>query len=247
MNKIGDILWKIFTSIVVFSCHTISNSNADEYVQTRTLCRAGYYVMKCGDHNVGTYWLKGFPQNISVPLIHDVETTQEQQFDTRAGTLRTRVILNNPNSANYYDYAGANNLVNLRKFFSDDGQQLIYTSKSGILSVANPEVYQDVRNNLLNEYCDPTKSQISCAKCPGAGNISASTVDITYDSGLLVSGTWNFHTIADCYMQEFSDSTGVFEYVDNENTTQSCYYANDVTGDSLVTENTEYDSIYYDE
>ena len=243
MNKFGDILWKIFTSLVVFSCRTPTDANAEEYAQTHTLCRVGYYVSKCGDYNVGTNWLKGYPESENAVAISAALEQSTTVSATRAG-VRNSLISGIVNSPNYYDYSGINNLKNLRYFFSDDESDIIYTTSSGTRQVVQYDTYKTMRNNLLTATCNPVDVQITCSQCPGIGTVPASSVDITYDSGLLVSGSWNFHTIADCYMQEFSDSTGIYEYVDNNNNTENCYYANDVSGDVLIRENTATNSQY---
>jgi len=243
MNKFGNILWKIFTSLVVFSCRTPNDANADEYAQTHTLCRAGYYVSKCGDYNVGTNWLKGYPESENAVAISAAMEASATVVTSRAG-IRNSLISGIVNSPNYYDYSGINNLKNLRYFFSNNGDDIIYTTASGTRQIVQYDTYKSMRNNLLVATCNPVDVQITCSQCPGIGTVPASTVDITYDSGLLVSGSWNFHTIADCYMQEFSDSTGIYEYVDNNNNTQNCYYANDVSGDVLIRENTPTNSEY---
>jgi len=241
MNKLSDILWKIFTTFVVFSCHDISDAGAEDYVQTHTLCRAGYYVAKCGTNNVGTYWLKGYVKS-STNMSSSMATNTQTTVAERAGILRT-VLANVTNSDDYYDYSGTNNVENLRRFFAGD-KELVFTTLAGMRTSVVPDVYLDNRDGLLAATCDPTQVQISCAKCPGLGTIPASTVDITYDTASLVARSWNFHTIADCYMQEFSDSTGIFEYVNDNNETQTCYYSPEISGDALVTGNSTINSQY---
>jgi len=253
MNKLSNILWKIFTSMVVFSCHTNMDVNAEEspeydYAQTQVLCRSGYYVSKCGEHTVGTNWLKGYRESENTVSINASTQQSAQVIVTRAATL-TPLISGVRNSPNYYDYSGANNIKNLRSFFSvflhdEDGPKIIYTTSSGTLQIVSYSEYKNVRDSLLSAICNPIQHQIVCSKCPGVASVPASTVDITYDSGLLVPGSWKFHTIADCYMQEFQDSTGIFEYVDDDNTPQNCYYSNEVAGDVLIDETAAPPSIY---
>lgn len=247
MNKLSNILWRFFTSIVVFSCRTPADANAEEYATTHTLCRAGYYVSKCGEYNVGTNWLRGYPASENTVLVD--ATTQQTAHVERGATVRagrySTLISGIVNSPNYYDYSGINNLQNLRYFFgNDDGKRIVYTTSSGTRQVAEYAAYSDTRNKLLAVTCNPVNVQIVCSQCPGVATVPASTVDITYDSGLLVSDSWKFHTIADCFMQEFQDSTGIYEYVDDNNQAQNCYYSQDVGGDVLIDETTAGESQY---
>ena len=249
MNKLSDILWKFFASIIVFSGRSLPDANAEEFAQNHTLCRAGYYVSKCGEHNVGINWLKGYPASETAVMVN---AATEQSTHVANGGAATRAARLNSlisgirNSPNYYDYAEINNLKNLRYFFSDAGHDIIYTTSSGTRQVAQYDAYKDIRNNLLTATCNPVQVQIVCSQCPGIATVPASTVRITYDSGLLISNSWNFHTIADCYMQEFKDSTGIYEYVDNyqDRNTQNCYYSQNVGGDTLIDENTAGESQY---
>ena len=245
MNKLSNILWRFFTSMVVFSCRTPADANAEEYAQTHTLCRAGYYVSKCGEYNVGTNWLRGYPASENAVLVNaSIQQSAQVAVSARAG-IRNTLISGIVNSPNYYDYSGINNLQNLRYFFgNDDEQAIVYTTSSGTRQVATYSAYSDTRNKLLTAMCNPVSVQIVCSQCPGIATVPASTVDITYDSGLLVSNSWKFHTIADCFMQEFQDSTGIYEYVDDANRTQNCYYSQDVGGDVLIDETTAGESQY---
>lgn len=243
MNKLGDVLWKIFTTFIVVSCNDMSEAGADDYAQRHTLCRAGYYVSKCGDHTVGTYWLKGYVKSAMTAASATSAQNQATTTTERAGTLRTVVNGTTTTSDDYYDYSDSNNVENLRRFFAGE-DKLIFTTFAGMRTAVQAAQYLDNRNGLLAATCDPTQVQISCAKCPGVASVPASTVDITYDTAALVAGSWNFHTIADCYMQEFADSTGIFEYVNDDNDPQTCYYSPEMTGDALVTGNSAIHSQY---
>ena len=62
----------------------------------------------------------------------------------------------------------------------------------------------------------------------------------SYDSGKILWDSWNVHTIADCYMQEFNDDSGTYVYVDdrtesssNTNEGMLCYYSTNVKGSYL--------------
>lgn len=235
MNKLSNILWKFFTTFVVFN--NMSDANADGYTQTHTLCRSGYYVSKCGEHSVGTYWLKGYQKsNLASSMLSALVQQSTQTQSVRAGTTvqNRTVAVGVVNSPDYYDYSETGNVENLRKFFAGT-EPMVFTNVAGIRSLAQPADYLEERNGLLAATCDPTQVTIVCAKCPGIGKVPASSVDIAYDSTSLVAASWKFHTVADCYMQEFADSTGVFEYVDDGNHSQSCYYNSEITGDALTT------------
>lgn len=233
MNKISNFLWKIFTTFVVFN--NASDANAEGYTQTHTLCRTGYYVSKCGTHNVGTYWLKGYQKSNLTTSMLTALVQSAQTVSTRAGTIQTRTVATGVvNSTDYYDYSGTDNIKNLRKFFAGT-EPIVYTNFSGMRALAQPATYLEDRNGLLAAICDPTQVQVGCTKCPGVAKIPESTVDMTYDSASIIASSWKFHTIADCYMQEFADSTGIFEYVDDNNTPQTCYYNSEITGDALTT------------
>lgn len=142
-------------------------------------------------------------------------------------------------SPDYYDYANQRNLANLRKFFAGE-EAFRYQTKltHTVIEVTptGPNGYLQHRNGLLSAICNTTN--ITCTKCPENGTVDASVMYLDTDSNSPVD--WEFHSKSDCYMKEFSDSTGVFEYVASESATQSqnCYYSVETMGSTLVTPTT---------
>jgi hypothetical protein len=104
-----------------------------------------------------------------------------------------------------------------------------------------PEEYVPYRNGLLASICNPAETEITCQKCPEDADVDESVVGLD-ENDTPVEDSWIFHTISDCYMNEFSDSTGTFEFVDPEsetpNVAQNCYYNIEVSGSTLVTPTT---------
>ena len=89
---------------------------------------------------------------------------------------------------------------------------------------------------------NPARTAAARKTTNARSTIARSTVEEdTYCTGKILWDTWNVHTIADCYMNEFEDSTGSYVYVPNnithpENAADAkltCYYSQTVTGSSL--------------
>jgi len=186
----------------------------DTKAETHYVCPANYYVEKCGSKVVGTYWLKG---------IEDPDT--------------------NTLTPDYYDYDEVNNLQNFRNFFSVETPppDIIYTAHDSGNSIGGHMVatwveFLQYRDIILNATCGNLDA-ITCTKCPGNGKTSLSYVNIGGDGSL---NSWHFNTFADCYMQVFSDASGKYVYLLNEDATlsgtnyQHCYYSNEIKGSTLV-------------
>lgn len=138
-------------------------------------------------------------------------------------------------SPDYYDYANQRNLDNLRKFFAGEEAFRYRTKTTHTVIEVSPtgsDGYLQHRDALLSTICNTT--DITCTKCPEGGTVDASVMYLDTDNNSPVD--WEFHSKSDCYMKEFSDSTGVFEYVASESATQSqnCYYSIETTGSTLV-------------
>lgn len=140
------------------------------------------------------------------------------------------------NSPDYYDYANENNLVNLRRFFAGTQPFRYRTKMTQTVVEVQPEEYIPHRDGLLASICNPAETEITCQKCPEDADVDASIVGLDEDN-VPVEESWVFHTISDCYIKEFSDSTGTFEYIDPEspNIAQNCYYNIEVGGSTVVT------------
>jgi hypothetical protein len=133
----------------------------------------------------------------------------------------------------------------MRTFFGHNANTVLsyYDSDDNIQS-AQESVYASDREAILNNLCHPSNSVITCAPCPNDATVQESVVGLD-DDNLTVRGTWQFFTIADCYMQEFEDSTGSYFYVPDEvqdpsNLTiengEKCFYTN-TNPDALSTLN----------
>jgi len=219
MNKINRFLLCLLCVAVVFSfgIYSCAFGATDETttITEQIICDTGYYLAKCGTNYVGLNWLKGYALN----------------GDT--------------NSYDFYDYAdetGKNNIKNLRLFFNPvAGEDIIFTKSAKYDSLRDsiPSDDDDVvstRNGLLTATC--TASNATCAKCPGDGTVAQSTVKIYSTTSVY---EWTVHTIADCYMNTFTDSTGTFKYVPTETSPTSaalnCNYTDVSMGNQLSNPN----------
>jgi hypothetical protein len=227
MNIFNNFLRKLFGVVAAlfyyvgcdcaFADHAqVSYLLMDEYYNKQTtLCSGGYYVSSCNQITIGTNWLKGIKGTTETP--------------------------------DYYSYdlpdSDTTNITNLRKFFGGV-EPISYKTADGTETTANSEDYKSHRNTILNTFCTDGNGKqkgIVCKKCPNDATVSESTVNIGNYSGKIMEGSWKVHTIADCYVEEFSDHTGTFVYVPNNSAKNSasakkCYYSNDVEGDELISE-----------
>ncbi len=260
MEKFGNFLWKIFSVTMVFLCHMgpeyaiaedsentttpvkyiaddpkltseFFRSSDDARPQTATirLCRSGEYLAKCGSSApLGTNWLRGL----------DKKTTDGKSVTT----------------PDFYSYKESSSdsihMDNLRKFFSGKGN-IEYTKKVGSGSSTSYSAthvsaneYVKYRNQILSNFCTNSNGDVAdivCNTCPNNAMVAESTVQKdSYDSGKILWDSWNVHTIADCYMQEFNDDSGTYVYVDdrtesssNTNEGMLCYYSTNVKGSYL--------------
>lgn len=215
-------------------------------VSSVPLCKTGTYLSACGNVSFGVNWLKGMTKNITYTTVNDDNKTITKRFNKTT-----------PDYFSYTDPTAVNtnenvNMQNLRKFF-DAKQPIEYVAKNttstnnvssttySSASVA-PEEYAEYKNYLLSNFCTDTRGNISgitCEKCPNDAYVEESTVKRdTYGNGKILFDTWNIHTIADCYMREFTDSTGSYIYVANNSGTgttiaSDCYYSYNVYGSNL--------------
>ncbi len=171
---------------------------------TKTVCPRGQYVYKCGNYRVGFNWLKG----AGFPELQTISSGSTNGYTT---------------TKNYY--VGDTTLElfeQMRNFFNGTNAVLFVNgdSVSSVSPVADREL-------ILNYLCHPATSTITCALCPNNANVPATTVELD-DDNKTIEGTWDFYTFADCYMDEFEDSTGSFYYTaeSGSNAKAKCYYTN---------------------
>jgi len=194
------------------------SNSANAPTMTKTLCPQGQYLARCGSSiSLGTNLLKGM------------------QKTTASGTVIT--------TPDYYSYetpvSDVVHIANLREFF-EGKESFAYTKQDGSQVYVVPEEYKDYRNQIISHICTDDTGiliGIECKKCPGDSFVAASTVETDSESNKILWRTWNVHTIADCYMEEFSDNTGTYKYIPSniESTVSSmpCYYSTNVPGDTL--------------
>ncbi len=215
MNIFDNFSHKLVGVTAILFCYTGFNcALAVGYYSTTKLCEEGYYLSSCNQVNVGTNWLKG--------------------------------IKNNASTSDYYSYGTSVSdpihMINLRKFFAGV-ESITYTDTNGQSQTVYPSGYSETRNTILRTFCvadnanPTTETNIKCKKCPNNAKIPASTV--TFLFGTLNSS--KIHTIADCYMDEFSDHTGTYIYTPasaaaGHDAATKCYYSDNVEGDELVSE-----------
>lgn len=173
------------------------------------LCPKGQYVQKCGDYRVGFNWLK------SITFSNDGSTY----------TTKNYYIANNPIKVTSQDIPVL--LEQMRTFFNADADSIFYIKMNNNTFTfektnTDKSTYKKDRDNILNYACNPKEKTISCAYCPNFAEVEPSTVKLS------IKNTWVFHTIADCYAEEFQDTTGNYHYVlpEDTNSVQKCYYTN---------------------
>lgn len=183
-------------------------------IETKILCKEGYYLSHCGGIKVGTNWLKGIQGNTTTP---DYYSYGLPDSDTT-------------------------NIANLRKFFAGL-EPINYTKKDRQTETVSPSEYKPNRNEILTTFCTKNDEllNIECAKCPNNAKIPRSIVGKDNTSGKIIKSSWQVHTISDCYMDKFSDHTGTYIYVataaaNSATAGKKCYYSNDVEGDELISE-----------
>lgn len=176
----------------------------------KLLCPAGQYVSQCDNYNVGFYWLK------SAKLPYQDESDggddgvdgepEETEENGERLTIDTRDY-----------YVGDTNLElfqQMRGFFSSTGDNSILyrDADTDTIQPISYATFVEDRELILKNVCHPALTSISCTKCPNGANVAESSVELDEDN-LAVTGSWRFHTIADCFMTEFEDSTGTYFYV----------------------------------
>ena len=206
-------------------------SESQEAASVITLCPDGQYVAACGNYRVGFNWLK----SAKVPD----GTTQT------AGTTASHSI-NYKTTGNYYI---SNDILDLyeqmRIFFkkTEDPISILSIDEEGHIAPALYSQYSSDREAILNNVCHPRKYDRKCVPCPNGANVPKSTVKLD-SNNLVIQGSWDFHTFADCYMQKFEDTTGTYFYVpdnvnfdiadlDSPTTVAQCYYTNTNAIDTL--------------
>lgn len=223
------------------SAQTVSSENAslktavrltnradpENSVGTKTLCPAGQYISKCGDYRIGFNWLK--PAKLPY---QQTDGNSEESKLTRA-TYVTRNYYIGDTTLELYEQ--------MRTFFGHkrDNNNQPYTisyldAETGNETPATIEELEYDRELILNNLCHPMTSTIVCTKCPNGANVDASTV--VFDANnVAIRGSWDFYTIADCYINEFEDSTGAYFYISEDvfgpaietaGTGANCYYTN---------------------
>ncbi|MBR4624181.1 MAG: hypothetical protein IKO56_01430 [Alphaproteobacteria bacterium] len=170
--------------------------------QQKVICAEGTYLKKCGNTEIGFNLLK--------PMYNS------------NNTRLTR---------NYYGATRNNDLSRyeqMRKVFTGT-EPVPYKDENNETQIAsNADVVRD-RETILDYFCDPFDDTIvkQCAPCPGDAKVASSYIKT---SPLNTSvEEWHINTLADCYLDEFQDSTGKYVYVpSNENFETSsgakCYY-----------------------
>lgn len=201
----------------------------DSVSNTLIFCPAGQYVYKCGDYRVGFNWLK----SISI-----TNTYTSENCSSNGGVWNTDSNTCDVITKNYYISNDQSELLDqMRDFFGGIKTEINHckTWDNNNNTCTETELTNDYKNDrdkIFSNLCSPFDSNISvtCAYCPNSANIEQSTVVITsYRHLNTATLNWKLHTIADCYLKEFTDSTGTYEYLSTnqiDSTAERCYYTN---------------------
>lgn len=143
-------------------------------------------------------------------------------------------------SKDLYDYSSNNNNIeNLRKFFN--GKSFQYTKPNGEIATASDAEVKQARDTIINQLCNP--DNVTCSVCQSNANCDSSFYK---DS----SSEWTrFYGSVNCYFNTFSDSTGTFQYEnDDNNEVVNCYFGTETKGSSLqnitLQQELEHDEVY---
>ena len=202
-NALNATLTIAYDEDIPTNAITVTPSVLTYQTTIRTLCPEGQYVAKCGNNTIGFNWLK------SVCL--DLE---EDDLDPDTCQNSTR---------NYFSAVSVLKLYEqMRDVFSSETDQSIpYKDENNHIQYASHDDVLNDRQNILGYMCDI--NTITCAPCPNGAKVEPSTVAVLASSNFV--NKWNIRTFADCYMDEFEDSTGSYVYVQNGSTTpEKCYY-----------------------
>ena len=204
MIKDNVFLSRFFVTFVAFFC-CIRAADADAPTQItpkktisteRIICPKNSYVSKCGNYYVGTNWLKGFTS------------------------------VNGEKTPDYFDYsdnADEINMKNLRIFFTisanETNSNISFTPEDIAIeqNTVDENSYKTYRNKILKQFCN--YNIVTCAPCPGNGKTESES------KFNLINKSWSsFNTIAHCYMNEYTDSTGTYINVNKTGEQENCYF-----------------------
>ncbi len=236
MNKLGNFLWKLFSITMVLSWNAKGVAvAADEDTnwgvyshgskgKTMTICPAGEYVYSCGSYKVGYNWLR----SITLTAPNSTERTINNYDigdDTYAKMTQLHAFFNRAETIKYKDIS--------------DPDKIQTISSSDNIVMADKEF-------ILGLVCNPlNNTKITCVACPDGGTVEETNVKVGKDAAyeetdlLLIRNSWNFHTIADCYVTEFTDASGSFVYASptvstNNEKGEACYYVNTNSNDKKL-------------
>lgn len=213
MKKINNILWKLLSVLVAILTNT-AGVFADDDATEDSSSKTGKFFF-CGSDKKNYYVKKCGNYDVGIDWLRTVTTID--------GEIKSVFITNSDSFAD--------NLSNFKRYINNAG-----TTNKTIFSNAN--VTADA-NEQLERLCSPyvngIQNSFECAPCPNAGILDDKpSVTINYNDKSIVANTWKFYTIADCFLQEFSDNTGTFYYTDySYKNVQHCYYnpnSSEITG-----------------
>lgn len=191
-------------------------SEGKDYGKTHILCPKGQYVYSCGKYIIGYNWLT----SVTLTDLKGVKHTIDN-YNVGNNTLE---------KMNQMRGFFGNQMINYERGCVTDSDSGTYSCEQK----GNKDASED-RDLILGLACNPFISgeDVKCAVCPDGGTVEKSSVQIdNYNpsSLLLIRNSWNFHTIADCYVSEFEDNSGSFIYVPEASDLSTkqgtqCYYS----------------------
>jgi len=243
MKKIGNLLWKMFSMTLVFFWGFGDGVRADDsqydssvysdYIpggngygqgEKVQICPRGQYVYSCSGNRVGYNWLSKitFSKSDGTKIFTDNYLIGDN-YDQKIDQMRTFFAGSGQINKQYCTSANSCNETIDTTFIQTEG---------------NEKTLND-RDFILGYLCNPLTEGVSigCATCPDNAYVRESFVrrdnytPLGIEGNLLVRHSWEFHTIADCYMTQFEDSTGDFIYVKSQTRTNTdnqgtpCYYS----------------------
>lgn len=265
-------LSKFFYTVAILCWCNVGYSDDTSNIYLRTICPSGQYVYKCGNYRVGFNWLKGMTKTETITNTTEQACTDADGSwadNTCTKTITTNNYYISDNTAELFEqmrnFFAGNDMkycaIREEKTSSCTATNNTSSKEDRDTILANVCDLSDSSTAVTCATC-PNSAKVPDSVAavyipkitrsfPFLQPISSNTITLPESNKTKTiselsatnSAEWvSFHTIADCYMDEFTDSTGTYKYVesDTNQTAKECYYVNtnpdalsDLQGDSI--------------